>query len=557
MSALRAAQERLWFLHQLDPADASYHLPLAMRVRGRLDRSALERALDALTGRHESLRTRVELVGGAPVLAPAPGGVPLETAGAAVLDDARDLVAAFVTRPFDLTAGPMLRCLLIDLGPDEHVLALVAHHIAADGWSLQVLRRDLDTLYQAYAADMPRPRCRHLPGTARPAPVGDPPTSGTGPNGWPASRCWTCRPTGPGRRCAAVTAAPSSSTSPSTCCAGWKRWPEPNAPPSTPRWSRRSRCCSAASAASPDVCLGTPVLGRDDPDLADHVGCFAETLVLRTDLSGDPTFRALLRAARRTVLGALTNAAPFERVVSALGAPRDRSRTPLFQAMMMHLRQDQDRPRLGDLDAELLDHPFDSARTDVSLDVIQGPAAAVGVLTVDSDLFDPGTAQRLIRRLLVLLDDAAQRPDTAIGDLRSFDDDERREALTRWNDTARRADDVRLIARDVPGHGPVHAGHRRDQRRRRRARPTATSTPRSTGWPPACADRRATHRRRAVPVTGDGRRAPRRLAGRRRVPAARPGVPGRPARVRHRRRGGRPGAHRVGARRAVRARRRC
>ena len=122
--------------------------------------------------------------------------------------------------------------------------------------------------------------------------------------------------------------------------------------------------------------------------------------------------------------------------MSALGAPRDRSRTPLFQAMIMYLRQEQDRPRLGDLDAELLDHPFDSARTDVSLDVIQGPAAAVRRAHGRQRPVRPWHRPAPDPPPLVLLDDAAQRPDTAIGDLRWFDDDERREALTRWNDTA-------------------------------------------------------------------------------------------------------------------------
>ncbi|WP_327003490.1 amino acid adenylation domain-containing protein [Dactylosporangium sp. NBC_01737] len=433
MSALRAAQERLWFLHQLDPADASYHLPLVMHVRGRLDRAALERALDAVTGRHESLRTRVELLDGAPVLAAAPDGVRLETAVATGLEAARDLVATFVTRPFDLTAGPVLRCLLIDAGPDGHVLALVAHHIAADGWSLQVLRRDLDALYRAYATGAPAvlPKLPDLP----PATTEDAPDLGY----------WTGRLAG-----AAVLELPTDHPRPPV-----RRGHGSSVVFDIPvdllrrleavARAERTTVYTALVAAfslllgrmsgQDDVCLGTPVLGRDDPDLADHVGCFAETLVLRTDLSGDPTFRALLRVARRTVLGALSHATPFERVVSAIGAPRDRSRTPLFQAMIMYLRQEQDRPRLGDLDVALLDHPFDSARTDVSLDVIQGPTAAVGVLTVDRDLFDPGTAQRLIRRLLVLLDDAARRPGTAIGDLRWFDDDERREALTRWNGT--------------------------------------------------------------------------------------------------------------------------
>ncbi|GAA3246527.1 non-ribosomal peptide synthetase [Dactylosporangium siamense] len=433
MRALRAAQERLWFLHQLDPADVSYHLPLVLHVRGRLDRPALQRALDDVTGRHETLRARVDLVDGTPVLAAAPGGVRLETAAAAGLEDARDLVAGFVARPFDLAAGPMLRCLLIDAGPDGHVLALVAHHVAADGWSLQVLRRDLDTLYRAHTTGTP-PALPALP---------EPPADDAGAA--PDLGYWTGRLAGApvlelatdhprpavrrGRGSSVVFDLPVDLLRRLEAVARAER---------TTVYTALVAAFSlllGRVSGQHDICLGTPVLGRDDPDLADRVGCYAETLVLRTDLSGDPTFRALLRTTRRTVLGALSHAAPFERVVSALGAPRDRSRTPLFSAMIMYLRQEQDRPRLGDLDAELLDHPFDAARTDVSLDVVQGPGAAVGVLTVDRDLFDPGTAQRLIRRLLVLLDDAARRPDTAIGDLRWFDDDERHEALHRWNGT--------------------------------------------------------------------------------------------------------------------------
>ncbi|MFF5229297.1 amino acid adenylation domain-containing protein [Dactylosporangium sp. NPDC000521] len=433
MRPLLPAQERLWFLHQLDPADASYHLPLVLHVRGRLDRTALERALDAVTGRHETLRSRVEPADDAPVLAPAAGEVRLETAVAPGLDDARDLVAAFVTRPFDLAAGPMLRCLLIGVGPDEHVLALAAHHIAADGWSLQVLRRDLDALYRAYTTGTPA----ELPALP-PVPAG---SAARAPDlgywtqrlaGAPVLDLATDRPRPPvrrGRGSSVVFDLPVDLLRRLEAVARAER---------TTVYTALVAAFSlllGRMSGQDDVCLGTPVLGRDDPDLDDRVGCFSETLVLRTDLSGDPTFRALLRAVRRTVLGALSHAAPFERVVSAVGAPRDRSRTPLFQAMIMYLRQEQDRPRLGDLDVELLDHPFDVARTDVSLDVIQGPAAAVGVLTVDRDLFSPGTAQRWIRRLLVLLDDTARRPDAPIGDLRLLDDDERREALTRWNDT--------------------------------------------------------------------------------------------------------------------------
>ncbi|GAA1548379.1 hypothetical protein GCM10009827_080830 [Dactylosporangium maewongense] len=440
MRPLLPGQERLWFLHQLDPADASYHLPLVLHVRGRLDRAALERALDAVTDRHDTLRSRVAQLDGAPVLVPAAGGVPLETAAATGLDEARDLVAAFVTRPFDLAAGPMARCLLIGVGPDEHVLALAAHHVAADGWSLQVLRRDLDALYQAYAtgatsAPVALPDLPELPLVPDDAAPGAATDLGywTGRlAGAPVLDLATDRPRPPvrrGRGSSVVFDIPVDLLRRLESVAR----------------SERTTVFTALVAAfslllgrmsgQDDVCLGTPVLGRDDPDLDDRVGCYSETLVLRTDLSGDPTFRALLRTARRTVLGALSHAAPFERVVSAVGAPRDRSRTPLFQAMLMYLRQEQDRPRLGGLDVELLDHPFDVARTDVSLDVIQGPEAAVGVLTVDRDLFDPGTAQRWIRRLLVLLDDAARRPDVPAGDLRLLDDDERREALTRWNGT--------------------------------------------------------------------------------------------------------------------------
>ena len=186
-----------------------------------------------------------------------------------------------------------------------------------------------------------------------------------------------------------------------------------------------------------DVCVGAPVLGRDDPRAEGVIGYFAATVVLRGDLGDDPTFRDFLRATRRTALqGLMRQNVGLERIVAALRTERDRSRTPLFQAMFMLLRQADLKPRLGELDAEIFDQGLSGAKTDFGIDVYLSPDGANGVCSYDADLFDRTTIERMIAGFRVLLEDIAAHPDARISELALLDANERARLVAQWNDTA-------------------------------------------------------------------------------------------------------------------------
>src|SRR3984957_54577 len=186
-----------------------------------------------------------------------------------------------------------------------------------------------------------------------------------------------------------------------------------------------------------DVCVGAPVLGRDDPRAERVIGYFAATVVLRGALADAPTFRDFLRATRRTVLrGIMRQNVGLERIVAALRTERDRSRTPLFQAMFMLMRQPDLKPRLGELDAEIFDQGLSGAKTDFGIDVYLSPDGANGVCSYDADLFDRTTIERMIAGFRVLLEDIAAHPDARISELALLDANERARLVAQWNDTA-------------------------------------------------------------------------------------------------------------------------
>ncbi|GII31096.1 non-ribosomal peptide synthetase [Planotetraspora mira] len=441
MTGLTLAQERLWILHRLNPDDASYNLPMMLRVRGALNAEALERALAVVLDRHEMLRCRFAEHGGTPVRVPTdPARV--ELAHCADIEEARAFAGEMAGRPFDLERGPMIRMALLTLAPEDHILVIVVHHIVADGWSLQVLRRDISDVYAAFEAGKPSPLAP-LPMTyddhvrRRHENTGDEAStaywtstlSGSQPLELPTDRPRPPVRSGRGDHI--------DFDMPADLLARLERV------------ARAERCTLfmvlltafqvllARHSGRQDICVGTPTSGRDLVEEEAMVGYFAQTLVLRGDLSGDPSFRELLRATRGRVLGALAHAdVPLERIVTELRVERDPSRTPLFQAMFNFLREEHDGPGLGDTRIEPFDHPFAQSRTDISLDIVQKPSGTAAMLTFDDALFTRASAERMHRHLLTLLADIAARPGARIGDLELIDDEERADLLGRWNDTA-------------------------------------------------------------------------------------------------------------------------
>ncbi|MEV0563520.1 amino acid adenylation domain-containing protein [Dactylosporangium sp. NPDC050588] len=414
--ALSFGQERLWFLDQLDPGDASYNIPLVLRLAGELDPAGLRAALDGLAQRHETLRTRFPAVDGRPFATAGPAPVLDEVACAE--EDLAALLAERSNAPFDLAEGPLLRATLVTVG-DEHVLSLVVHHIVADGWSLNVLRDELARRYAGTFDEPPLPTTYAAYARAQRAAGAEQDTT-----------FWREQLAG-----AAVLELqpdlrrPTSKTSDGAFHT--RRVPGAAALDAFAREQRVSSFMVLLAAyqlllqrhtGQDDVSVGVPVAGRNDPDLEPLVGYFSNTLVMRADLSGGGTFRDLLKATRRTALGAFSHQdMPFERLLDELRVERDLSRNPLFQTLLTVHSQDGDRhggPHpFGPLTAVEIDGGHAQTKVDVMLDVWRSGDELVCVFGYRSDLFRPGTVAALAERFEVLLRAAVAAPDTPVRDL--------------------------------------------------------------------------------------------------------------------------------------------
>jgi amino acid adenylation domain-containing protein len=402
---LSPAQERLWFLHRLDPRDASYNMWMVKRLRGPLDEARLRRALDGVAARHEILRTRFpEVDGAAAAVVEPPGPVPVEALDAAGEEGALALVAARTNAPFDLGAAPPLRAALIRVGPDEHVLCLVLHHILGDGWSLNLLHRELAALYSGRAlaplpvqfGDIARWQRQQDPGAALDhwlRRLADPT-----PLELPLDRPREAHP----RRRGGLTAFRLDAAE-TAALAGLGR-------------AHRATMFMVLLAAfqmllarhtgQGDILVGTVTAGRDRLELEPAIGYLTEVLVLRGDLAGDPTAADVLDRARDDVLDAFAHQGiPFEELASRLRVARDPARNPLFQTMAIlhtedegHGEEDFAGLRTADLDAG-----FEQAKFDLMLEAWhEGPGMRLS-LVYDAGIFHPRRMELLAARFLRLL----------------------------------------------------------------------------------------------------------------------------------------------------------
>ena len=451
---LSFAQRRLWFLAQLEGPSATYNSVVAVRLAGDLDTGALAAALDDVLARHEVLRTVFPAVDGEPfqqVLEAGELGWELETAPAAEQELA-GLVAGIAAEPFDLAAQIPLRAVLVRVSAGEHVLVVVAHHIATDGWSMGVLARDISTAYGARRAGA-------APGWG-PLPVqyadyalwqrellgseDDPGSVLAGQVAW-----WR----------AALAGAPGELAlpfdRPRPPVPGYRGHTAPLQVPA-PVHRRlaglaRSRGVTlfmvvqaalavllARLGAGADIPVGTPVAGRTDAALDDLVGFFVNTLVLRTDISGDPPFTDLLARVRQYWLGALDHQdVPFERLVEVLAPERSLARHPLFQVMLAVQNNAPAVLDLPGLNAARLDAEPPAARFDLSVEARELPAGGLtGTVTGAADLFDPGTVQAVADRFGRVLAAVAADPGLRQREVAVLDAAERDLVLREWNDTA-------------------------------------------------------------------------------------------------------------------------
>jgi amino acid adenylation domain-containing protein len=448
---LSSAQQRLWFLHQMEPGASAYHMPGAIRLRGLLQSAVLERCLKEVVRRHEILRTTFPLVAEQPLQVVAPDlDLRLPTVDLCGLSEherereARRLAAVESLRPFDLAAGPLFRTTLLRLTDMEHVLLLCLHHIVADGWSLDVLARELAALYRAFAQ-------------AKPSPLAVPRVQYTDYAYWQQQQLASGRLT--------------------EQLNYWKRQladspPALELPTDRPRpavmTSRGASCPFALSAmlserlralgraegatlfmtmsaalnvllyrytGQTDILLGTPVANRNRAEVEESVGCFLNMLTLRTKLTGELSFRELLRRCRETAVEAYAHQdVPFEKVVEEMRPARVWSHTPLFQVALAAQGDPVKTLTMPGLSLSSFEVGTTAAKFDLSLLFNEADAIA-GVLEYNADLFDAATAERLLAHLGVLLESVVGDPDQRLADLPMLTDAERHQLSVEWSDT--------------------------------------------------------------------------------------------------------------------------
>jgi amino acid adenylation domain-containing protein len=437
----------------MEPGNPSYNIGAAVRIRGALDTVALGQAVRALVSRHEILRTTYPAGDGQPVQAVTPTpAVTVRFTDLAALPEseregrARELGVAEAREPFNLARGPLLRTSLVRLGDEEHLLILTVHHIAADGWSMRILVRELAEFYEAFAAgqeaSLPDLAWQYTDYVAwqRRSLQGD-----------ALARLlayWKEQLAGAPPALDLPTDHPRPAVQVSRGARHYFRLPPPLAE-ALRRLAKQEGCTLymvllAAFQAllhrysgQEAVCVGTPVAGRTRPEAEGLVGLFVNTLVLRTDLSGDPPFRALLGRVREACLGAYAHQdLPFERLVEELQPRRDPSRSPLFQVMFALDREPDARVELPGLTLALSEIDAGTAKFDLTLDLREGAEDLGGYLEVNADLFDPETAERMVGHWQTLVGAAAADPGLRLSEMPLLTPDERRRILLELNETS-------------------------------------------------------------------------------------------------------------------------
>ncbi|PWG10661.1 hypothetical protein DF268_26080 [Streptomyces sp. V2] len=421
-------QERTWFVDQISAHPSDYLIPLRLRLTGPLDVAALHRALAALAARHEVLRTCVVTDGERPsgLVRPA-DAFRLRETGAAD-DDALDaLLTREATEPLDLAADLPLRALLVRRGPEEHVLALTVHHVAADDWSLAVLYDELSADYAAFTAGEPSPLAapaeQYRTVAARLDARADAEAVPAGLDHWrkafedftpfevPGDRPRPAVRAGRGAGRTAFVLPPD--------VAG-RLGELGRASGATPAMLLTAACQAVLYryTGRRDVTTGTTYARRDDPATERLVGVLINMLPLRADLGPGLTFRDLLDQARDTALDAFEHAeVPFDRLVGELAPERDPSRTPLFQILVNFRSGRRRAPQLPGLEVTELPIPYEGAKYDLCVSFEQAEGGLWCGVNWDTDLYDASTVDRIASWLERLLTHVADRPDQAIDDI--------------------------------------------------------------------------------------------------------------------------------------------
>ncbi|HZB44769.1 MAG TPA: condensation domain-containing protein, partial [Pyrinomonadaceae bacterium] len=450
---LSFVQQRFWFLDQLMPGSAAYNIPTAVRLSGTLDAAALERSFDEVVRRHEVLRTTFAVVEGRPrqvIAAESKTRLALVDLGARPAGEreaeAERLALEEAQEPFDLARGPLLRAKLLRLSPDDHVLLFTMHHIISDGWSAGVLVRELTAIYEAFAegresplaelpiqyADFARWQREWLQGEvlesrlaywrkqfADRLPVLDLPTDRPRPP-VPSDRGAVRNITLPASLAEEVRAVcrAESVTLFMLLLAAFKVLLH--------RYSGQE-----------DILVGSSIANRNHVETEGLIGLLINTLVLRTDLAGDPTFKELLARVREVSLGAYAHQdLPLEQILEELRPEWDASRAPVFQVAFQLQNFQLPSIELRGLKLTPMTGAVGTAKFDLSMSLVETPEGLTASLEYSTDLFDAETIARMLGHYRNLLEAIVADPSARLSDLALLSEAERRELLSEWNPPA-------------------------------------------------------------------------------------------------------------------------
>jgi amino acid adenylation domain-containing protein/non-ribosomal peptide synthase protein (TIGR01720 family) len=450
---LSFAQQRFWFLDQLEPGSPVYNRPMGLRLKGALDISALERAMNAILGRHDVLRANFSALKGQPIQSIAPtmslslDVVDLSDLNAADREnESLRLSVEEALRPFELAKDPLLRAMLFRLAMEDYILLVVMHHIVCDGWSAKVFTKELAVLYEAFCTETKSPlpelpiqyadhaywQRQRLQGEVFDQQVSywrdilaDSPPLLDLPTDHPRQSYQTF--------CGANQTIMISSSLLKLLKA----------------LSRKENVTLFMTLLAAfkvllyrytgqmDIVVGSPIAGRSHIETEDLIGFFVNTLVLRTDLAGDPSFRLLLQRIREATLGAYENSdLPFEKLVEAVKPERQLSRYPFFQVLFNFENVPEDNISLPELSLSEFEVDSGMAAFDLSVEIREKNEELDCLVNYNTDLFENHTIRRMIKHYQILLEGVVANPDQSISLLPFLAAAERHQLLIDWNDTA-------------------------------------------------------------------------------------------------------------------------
>ena len=449
---LSFAQQRLWFLAQLEPNSPFYNISKAVRLSGDLNVQILQQALDAIVCHHEILHTNYISENGDPIqVIAAPRAVELP-----IIDlqqygqveretQVQKLLQQESQRPFNLESDVMLRGCLLKLAPQEHILLSVMHHIASDGWSMGILWEQLTQLYQAFLNDRPNP-LETLPIQYADYAVWQ--------KEWLSDEIldrqlsyWQQQLAGakpllelptdhPRPAAQTYRGASQSFIVPKNLCDRLKQLDRQSGVTLYMSLLAAFQTLLYRYSSQEDIVVGSGIAGRNRAEIEKLIGFFVNTLVLRTDLSGNPSFQELLARVRANTLDAYSHQdLPFEKLVEELNPERSLSYSPLFQVMFVLQNTPRQAKQLLGLKEDPVQLEAETTKFDLLLSVIEKNGTLVGSWNYSTDLFNAATIERMTAHFQTLLEGIVDNPQQPIAQLPLLTTDEREQLLVEWNDT--------------------------------------------------------------------------------------------------------------------------